>query len=75
MKLPKYLVADNAQLIDDIFVLHTEFPRFLININTDEIEWLDEFSQEDAKQNAQIIEESVAGAFDFFDEEMKNYDA
>jgi len=75
MKLPKYLIADNAQLVDDIFVLHTEFPRFLININTDEIEWLDEFSQEDAEQNAQIIEESVAAAFDFFDAEMKNYDA
>ncbi len=75
MKLPKYLIADNAQLEDDIFVLHTEFPRFLINIHTDEIEWLDEFSQEDVKQNAQIIEECVQGAFAFFDEEMKHYDS
>jgi len=75
MTIPKYLIADSAMLEDDIFVLHTEFPRFLININTDEIEWLDEFSKEEAKDNEKIIEEAVAGSFDFFDEEMKKYEA
>ena len=75
MTIPKYLIADSAMLEDDIFVLHTEFPRFLININTDEIEWLDEFSKEEAKDNEKIIEEAVSGAFDFFDEEMKKYEA
>jgi hypothetical protein len=74
MNLPKYLIADHSSLEDDIFVLHTEFPRFIININTDEIEWLDEFSKTEAKENEKIIEESVEGAFDFFDEEMKNYE-
>jgi len=73
MNLPKYLIADYSGLQDDIFVLHTEFPRFIININTDEIEWLDEFSQQDAKENADIIEQSVAGAYDFFDKEMEKY--
>ncbi len=73
MKLPKYLIADNASLQDDIFVLHTEFPRFLINMNNDEIEWFDEFSQKEAEENADIIENSVAGAYRFFETEMKNY--
>jgi len=74
MNLPKYLIADNSILEEDIFVLHTEFPRFLININTDEIEWLDEFSKAEAKENEQLIEKSVEGAFAFFDEEMKKYE-
>ncbi len=75
MTLPKYLIADNSQLTDDIFVLHTEFPRFLLNINTDDIEWFDEFSKQEAEENAGLIENVVAGAYTFFDEEMKNYES
>jgi len=74
MNLPKYLIADNAGLQDDIFVLHTDFPRFIINIHTDEIEWLDEFSKQEATENADLIEKSVTGAYDFFEQEMKNYE-
>jgi len=74
MNLPKYLIADNSQLEDDIFVLHTEFPRFLVNLNTDEIEWFDSFSKQDAEENADLIEQTVTGAYDFFDREMKNYE-
>jgi len=74
MTLPKYLIADNSQLDDDIFVLHTEFPRFLVNLNTDEIEWFDSFSKQDAQENAELIEQVVTGAYDFFDREMKNYE-
>ena len=38
MVLPKFLLADNSSFPEDIFVLHTEFPRFLINLKDDEIE-------------------------------------
>lgn len=75
MKLPEYLIADNSELQDDIFVLHTGFPRFLINMVTDEIEWLDQFSEQDAKDNADTIETAVKGAYDFFDAEMKHYES
>ncbi len=74
MKLPEYLIADNSELQDDIFVLHTGFPRFIINIATDDIEWLDKFTEQDAKENADVIEAVVKGAYDFFDEEMKRYE-
>ena len=75
MKLPEFLIADNAALQDDIFVLHTGFPRFLINMATDEIEWFDQFTEQEAKENADVIEAKVKAAYDFFDEEMKNYEA
>ena len=74
MNIPKYLIADHSALEDDIFVLHTEFPRFLLNVHTDEIEWLDRFSEQDAKENADAIEQAVAGAYDFFEREMENYE-
>ncbi len=74
MKLPVYLIADNSSLKDDIFVIHTEFPRFILNISTDEIEWLDSFSDKEAKENADSIEQAVKKAYEFFDSEMKNYE-
>ena len=74
MKLPKYLIADNSDFEEDIFVLHTDFPRFIININSDEIEWLDSFSEQEAKDNADIIEQSISAAYIFFDKEMKSYE-
>ncbi len=74
MKLPVYLIADNSSLKDDIFVIHTEFPRFILNISTDEIEWLDSFSDKEVKENADSIEKAVKKAYEFFDSEMKNYE-
>ena len=74
MKLPKFLIADHSALQDDIFVLHTEYPRFLINISTDEIEWFDEFNQKEVKENADMIESVISSAYDFFESEIKNYE-
>ena len=42
MDLPKFLLADNSNFPEDIFVLHTEFPRFIINLKDDEIEWFED---------------------------------
>ena len=75
MKLPDFLIADNSALQDDIFILHTGYPRFIINMATDEIEWFDQFSEQEAKENADVIESTVKAAYDFFDEEMKNYES
>ena len=74
MKLPKFLIADHSALQEDIFVLHTEYPRFLINISTDEIEWFDEFNQKEVKENADMIENVISSAYDFFESEIKNYE-
>ncbi len=74
MKLPVYLLADNSSYEDDVFVIHTEYPRFILNVATDEIEWLDRFSEQEAKENADSIEESIKKAYEFFDNEMKKYD-
>ena len=39
MEVPKFLLGDNTDYPDDIFVIHTEFPRCIINLKDDEIEW------------------------------------
>ena len=55
MEVPKFLIADSSTLQDEIFVLHTEYPRFLLNVSNDEILWLEEFGKEDQKEGYQSI--------------------
>lgn len=72
MDLPKFLIADSSALEDAIFIAHTEYPRFFLNVANDEVHWMDEFEKEDREelesQTAQLIEQ----ALDFYDKEMEN---
>ena len=75
MELPKFLIADNSATPDKIFILHTEYPRFLLDIETDEVEWFEDLSEEEEGEEfdtevANLIEQ----ALDFYDGEMAQYD-
>ena len=59
MEVPKFLIADSSSLQDEIFVLHTEYPRFLLNVSNDEILWLEEFGKEDQDELEKITEELI----------------
>lgn len=74
MNLPKYLLADNSNHPEDIFVLHTEFPRFLINLKDDEIEWFEDLSGEREDDIASEVSNLIEGASQFYDEEMAKYE-
>ncbi len=72
MTLPKFLLGDNTDHPEDIFIVHTEFPQFIINLVNDEIEWMDDLqgNEEDlAIEIAQLIEEASL----FYDREMERY--
>ena len=71
MELPRFLLADNSD-IEDAFVLHTEFPRFLLNVNTDEVEWFDDVEDEEDLENT--IKNLMEEAFDFFEKEIEAYE-
>ncbi len=70
MNLPKFLLADNSQYPEDIFVLHTEYPRFLINLKDDEIEFFEDVSDEDEQELANELEQLIKQAGEFYDSEM-----
>lgn len=72
MELPKFLLADNSGF-EDAFVLHTEYPRFLLNMSTDEIEWFDDIS-EDEEDIDNTVKELLDDAYDFFDTELQAYE-
>lgn len=74
MEMPKFLLADNSEC-EEAFVLHTEYPRFLINIHTDEVEWYDELDEEDGEEEIQNqVNDLIEKAFDFFENEIEAYD-
>ena len=50
MEFPKFLLGDNTDYPTAIFVVHTEYPRFIINLENDEVEWLEDFTKEDEKE-------------------------
>lgn len=74
MDLPKFLLADNSNHPEDIFVLHTEYPRFLINLKDDEIEWFEDLSDENEQDLANEMERLIEAAGLFYDEEMSTYE-
>ena len=71
MNLPKFLLADNSNYPEDIFVLNTEFPRFLINLKDDEVEWFEDLSGENEEDIANELNALIKQAEDFYDKEME----
>ncbi|UII75210.1 hypothetical protein LV716_13200 [Flagellimonas sp. HMM57] len=74
MELPKFLLGDNTDYPNSIFIVHTEYPRFIINLENDEVEWLEEFSKEDEKELAEEAENLIEAATAFYDREVSRYD-
>lgn len=73
MELPKFLLGDNTDFSEAIFVLHTDFPRFIINLVNDEIEWFENFSQQDKEELTNETAKLIEQAGEFYDREMQRY--
>ena len=71
MEVPTFLIADNSSLEDEIFVLHTAYPRFLLNVSNDDILWLEEFTKEDQSELEKVTQELIEKALAFFDAEIE----
>jgi len=74
MTLPKFILGDNSDFPSAVFVIHTEFPRFIINLETDEIEWFEDFDQQDEKELQSEAENAIVQASVFYDLEVEKYE-
>ncbi|WP_405205627.1 hypothetical protein [Aquimarina sp. LLG6339-5] len=74
MSFPKFLLGDNTDYPNAIFVVHTEFPRFVINLENDEVEWFEEFDKSDEKELESEAENLFQAANDFYDREIERYE-
>ena len=62
MELPKFILGDN-----------TDFPRFILNLENDDVEWLEEFDDHDEKELESEVENLIQQATDFYDREIARY--
>ena len=74
MTLPKFILGDNSEFPEAIFVIHTEFPLFFINLENDELEWLEDFDQQDEKELQSEAQNAIQQATSFYDLEVAKYE-
>ena len=74
MELPKFILGDNTDFPKAIFVIHTEFPRFIINLEDDQVEWFEDFDQHDEKELELETENLIKQASEFYDREVARYE-
>ncbi len=75
--LPKFLIADNSQeLPEQVFVVHTESPRFIMQFELEDIfsdqviYWID-----DEPSNEDLIADLTADAEEFLEKELDNQES
>jgi len=73
MVFPKFLVADNTDLPDAVYIVHTEFPAFILNLENDEVKWLDDITDESEGDLTKTLEGLIAEAEDFYTREVDRY--
>ena len=74
MELPKFLLGDNKNYPNAIFVIHTDVPLVIINLENDEVEWLEEFDDHDQKEIEAEAENYIREATEFYDREVSRYE-
>jgi hypothetical protein len=74
MQLPKFVLADNSDFPEDIFVIHLDFPRFIINLKDDEVEFIEDLEGEDETELESEMEHLITLAGEFYDKEMEGYE-
>lgn len=74
MELPRFILGDNTDFPDSIFVIHTEYPRFIIDLKDDEVEWLEDFDQTDEAELSSEAENLITQANEFYDREVSRYE-
>ncbi len=73
MKLPRFILGDNTDHPESIFIIHTEFPRFIIDLKTDDIEWLEDFDVENEEELLEETNNLIKEASEFYDREVDRY--
>lgn len=75
MTLPKFLLGDNTDFPNAIFIIHTVYPRFIINLENDDVEWLEDFTKDDEEELASEAERLIEEAVAFYDREVSRYES
>ncbi len=73
MKLPRFLLGDNTDFQDSIFVIHTEYPRFIIDLSTDDLQFWEDINPAEKEDLKEETENLIKEASEFYDREVERY--
>jgi hypothetical protein len=73
--LPKFLMADNTDQPDAIYIIHTEYPRFVLNLENDDVEWFDALENDDEADLDAEMAQLIGQAEEFYQREVDRYEA
>ena len=81
MQLPKFVLAENSDHIEAIYIVHLEFPRFIVDLNTMdsedpnslEMEIMDFIEESDEQDMQEELEKLVIPAAEFYEREIERY--
>jgi hypothetical protein len=74
MELPQFLLGDNTDFPDEIFIIHLGMPRCIINLKNDDIELLEEADELSEAELRNELERIAIEATLFYDREMERYE-
>lgn len=73
MDLPKFVLADNTDFPDNLFVIHLEYPRFIIDLETEDIEFLEELDESEEVEIKEEMDRLIDQAGEFYEREIKRF--
>lgn len=73
MELPKFVLADNTDFPEDVFIIHLDFPRFIFNVETEETEFLESIDESEETELQTEMEGLVVQAIEFFKRENDRF--
>lgn len=74
MELPRFMLGDNTDYPNDIFIIHLEYPRCILNLLNDDIELLEEVQDITDVELQQELEQILIQANAFYDREILRYE-
>lgn len=73
MDLPKFVLADNTDFPDNLFVIHLEYPRFIIDLETEDIEFLEELDESEEMELKEEMDRLIDLAAEFYEREIARF--
>lgn len=73
MNLPKFVLADNTDYPDHLFVIHLEYPRFIIDLESEDIEFLEELDESEELDLKEEMDRLIDMAGAFYEREIERF--
>lgn len=73
LQLPKFVLADNTDFPDNLFVIHLEYPRFIIDLESEDIEFLEELDESEEIELKEEMDLLIDKAAEFYEREITRF--